>query len=296
MKRIWYALPLLLLAAPVAGNAAEQLIPAGSLIQCTVSGPKLSSKNIDVGDPVLCQISHFQLNGRPVFPYGSYLVGQFQSYKDPGHFVGKGWMDLEFDRVAMPPDQEIPIRAKVVNVPGYSVDKKGKIDGKGHPVRDAVAWSIPVLWPIDLLNLPRRGPRPVLKPETRLTLKVMEDVRVSPSSQPPLKSKGLAQRGAMSYSPPAEASSLAQRPVSYGYSTPPATQARAVTPPLTALVTQDGYTRWTTRYWFDGGTRVVYVASNGRAYTFPIEHLDLAKTLAVNREHGVDFVIRSQGY
>ncbi len=288
MKRIWNALPLLLLAAPMTGYAAEQLIPAGSLIQCTVSEPKLSSKNIDVGDPILCQISHFQIYGRSVFPYGSYLVGQFQDYKDPGHFVGKGWMDLEFDRVAMPSDQEIPIRAKVVYVPGYSVDKKGKIDGKGHPVRDTVAWAIPVLWPIDLLNLPRRGPRPVLKPETRLTLKIMEDVRVSTSQQTPLDSEGFAQRAPMSYSPPAAAPSAGQRRISY-------MQVRGATQQLTALVTQDGYTRWTTRYWFDGGTRVVYIAANGRAYSFPIEHLDLAKTLAVNREHGVDFVIRSQG-
>ena len=290
MKRIWYALPLLLLAAPVAGNAAEQLIPAGSLIQCTVSEPKLSSKNIDVGDPILCEISHFQLYGRSVFPYGSYLVGQFQDYRDPGHFVGKGWMQLEFDRVAMPPDQEIPIQAKVVYVPGYSVDKKGKIDGKGHPVRDTIAWSIPVLWPIDLVNLPRRGPRPVLKPETRLTLKIMEDVRLSTSPQAPLNSEGFAQRSPMSYSPPAVAPSAGQRSIGYA-------QVRGAPPPQwVALVTQDGYTRWTTRYWFDGGTRVVYVATNGRAYTFPIERLDLAKTVAVNREHGVDFVIRSQGY
>lgn len=289
MKRIWYALPLLLLAAPVAGNAAEQLIPAGSLIQCTVSEPKLSSKNIDVGDPILCEISHFQLYGRSVFPYGSYLVGQFQDYKDPGHFVGKGWMQLEFDRVAMPPDQEIPIQAKVVYVPGYSVDKKGKIDGKGHPVRDTIAWSIPVLWPIDLVNLPRRGPRPVLKPETRLTLKIMEDVRVSTSQQAPLNSEGFAQRAPMSYSPPAVAPPAGQHSIGY-------IQVRGATPQWIALVTQDGYTRWTTRYWFDGGTRVVYVATNGRAYTFPIERLDLSKTLAVNRDHGVDFVIRSQGY
>lgn len=289
MKRIWYALPLLLLAAPVAGNAAEQLIPAGSLIQCIVSEPKLSSKNIDVGDPVLCEISHFQLYGRSVFPYGSYLVGQFQDYKDPGHFVGKGWMQLVFDRAAMPPDQEIPIQAKVVYVPGYSVDKKGKIDGKGHPVRDAIAWSIPVLWPIDLVNLPRRGPRPVLKPETRLTLKIMEDVRVSTSQQAPLNSEGFAQRAPMSYSPPAVTPPAGQHSTGY-------TQVRGATPQWIALVTQDGYTRWTTRYWFDGGTRVVYVATNGRAYTFPIERLDLAKTLAVNRDHGVDFVIRSQGY
>jgi hypothetical protein len=35
---------------------------------------------------------------------------------------------------------------------------------------------IPVLWPIDLINLPRRGPRPVIKPETRLTLELMDDL------------------------------------------------------------------------------------------------------------------------
>ena len=46
-------LPLLVLAAPLTGYAAEQLIPAGSLVQCTVSEPKLSSKTTDIGDPVL---------------------------------------------------------------------------------------------------------------------------------------------------------------------------------------------------------------------------------------------------
>lgn len=286
MKGNLCALSLFLLAAPLTGYAAEQLIPAGSLIQCTVSEPKLSSKNIDVGDPVLCQISHFQLYGRSVFPYGSYLVGQFQAYKDPGHFVGKGWMELEFDRVAIPPDGEIPVKAKVVHVPGYSVDKKGKIDGKGHPVRDTVEWSIPVLWPIDLLNLPRRGPRPVLKEETRLTLKVMEDVLV-PSSQPGARSsEGFAMRAPTSYTPPAAAPTLTQRPIRYGNS---------ATPQLTVLATKDGYTRLATSYWFEGGVRVVYVATNGIAYTFPIEHLDLTKTIDMNRQRGVNFIIRSQG-
>ena len=47
--------------------------------------------------------------------------------------------------------------------------------GTGHAVRDTVEWLIPVLWPIDLINLPRRGPTPVLKPETRLTVKVLDD-------------------------------------------------------------------------------------------------------------------------
>ena len=53
----------LLLAAPIAAHAAaeqEQLIPAGSLIQCTVSEPKLSSKTSAIGDPVLCQVSRVE--------------------------------------------------------------------------------------------------------------------------------------------------------------------------------------------------------------------------------------------
>lgn len=85
------ALALLLFATPLA-SYADQLIPAGSLLQCTVSESKLSSKTAAIGDPVLCQVSHVELYGRSVFPTGSYLVGHFEDYKDPGHFVGKGWM------------------------------------------------------------------------------------------------------------------------------------------------------------------------------------------------------------
>lgn len=170
-------LSLLLIAAPLPG-LAEQLVPAGSIIQCTISEPKVSSATEKVGDPVLCQVSHVELYGRSTFPYGSYLVGRFEEYKDPGHFVGKGWMELKFDRLIVQPDNVIPIQARVVATPKYPVDKEGRIHGTGHPVRDTVEWMIPVLWPIDLINLPRRGPRPVLKPETRLTLKVLDDFGV----------------------------------------------------------------------------------------------------------------------
>lgn len=170
-------LSFLLLASPLPG-LAEQLVPAGSIIQCTISEPKVSSATEKVGDPVLCQVSHVELYGRSTFPYGSYLVGRFEEYKDPGHFVGKGWMELKFDRLIVQPDNVIPIQARVVATPKYPVDKEGRIHGTGHPVRDTVEWMIPVLWPIDLINLPRRGPRPVLKPETRLTLKVLDDFGV----------------------------------------------------------------------------------------------------------------------
>jgi hypothetical protein len=174
------SLPLVsFLAVPLAAFASDLIMPAGSVIQCTVAEPKISSKVDKIGDPVLCQVSHSELYGRAVVPFGSYMVGHFEDYKDPGHFVGKGWIELRFDRMILPDDTVIPLDARVVSVPGYPVDSDGKIHGNGHAVRDTVEWFIPVLWPIDLINLPRRGPRVVLKAETRLTLKVMDDVGVS---------------------------------------------------------------------------------------------------------------------
>ena len=169
---------LALTAAATLPAHAEKLIPAGSVLQCTISEGKVSSKNLSIGDPVLCRLNPTERYGNATFPYGSYLVGRFEAYKDPGHLVGKGWMELKFDRIVISQtDQVIPIAAKVIEVPQskYPVDKEGRIHGSGHATRDTVEWLIPVLWPIDLINLPRRGPTPVLKPETRLTLRLMDD-------------------------------------------------------------------------------------------------------------------------
>ncbi len=176
MKHSLFAATLFLSPALLSGLAgAEQLVPAGSIIRCTVAEPKISSKTENIGDPVLCQVSHVEAYGRASFPYDAYLVGTFVAYKDPGHLVGKGWMELKFDRMITHNDSVVPVDVRVIDVPKYPVDKDGKIHGTGHAVRDTVEWLIPVLWPIDLINLPRRGPRPVLKAETRLTLKVLDD-------------------------------------------------------------------------------------------------------------------------
>ena len=215
---------LLLAAAPLTAFASEQLVPAGSLIQCTVSEPRISSKTESIGDPVLCQVSHVELYGRSVFPYGSYLEGRFEDYKDPGHFVGKGWMELKFDRLIVR-DEVVPVAAKVVYVPKYPVDKEGRIHGTGHPVRDAIEWAIPVLWPIDLLNLPRRGPRPTLKPETRLTVKIMDDFGI-PTAEPYQQQPSLAYRQPQYAPPPPQYAPPPQPtyapPVQYQYAPPPA--------------------------------------------------------------------------
>jgi len=172
------ALSLLLLAAVPASYATDLLFPAGSVMSCTVADGKISSKTTAIGDPVLCTLNPVEKYGRSVFPYGSYLEGRFEDYKDPGHFVGKGWMELRFDKLIMG-NRVVPISAKVVQTPNYRVDQEGKILGNGHATKDTVTWLIPVLWPLDLINLPRRGPSPVLKPETRLTLELMDDLGIS---------------------------------------------------------------------------------------------------------------------
>ncbi|WP_353062312.1 hypothetical protein RBB77_13505 [Tunturibacter psychrotolerans] len=180
MKRI---LASLLLILPISIAGAEQLIPAGSSMQCMVSD-KISSKTVHVGDAILCQVSHTEMYGRSVFPYGSYLVGHFEDYKDPGHFVGKGWMELRFDRIVVGNDTVIPISTRVIASSGKNpVDVNGRIVGTGHATRDTIEWLIPVLWPLDLINLPRRGPYPVLKPETRLTVKLLDDVGIPTKSE-----------------------------------------------------------------------------------------------------------------
>ena len=129
---------VLAFAAPLFASVGEHLIPAGSLIQCTIAEPRISSKTTAVGDPVLCQVGHAERYGRSVLPHDSYLVGRFEDYKDPGHFVGKGWMELKFDRMVIEPDTVIPVDARVVDVPGYKVDNQGRILGKGHETRDIV--------------------------------------------------------------------------------------------------------------------------------------------------------------
>jgi hypothetical protein len=194
MRSAHVALCGLLLSPAFAAYAARQILPAGSLINCTVSETKLSSGTAAVGDPVLCQASIMTRNSSTRLPFNTYLEGRFEDYKDPGHFIGKGWMELKFDRMVIAPRTMIPVSARVVDAPGFVVDRQGRILGKGHRTRDIVMWSIPILWPIDLLSLPGRGPKPVLKAETRLTLKVMDDTEVPIVDDPDRDPSGLYRR------------------------------------------------------------------------------------------------------
>jgi|SRR5579859_577340 len=175
-------LGLIVVTFSLGASAREVVLPAGTLLQCTLNEPNFSSATVDVGDPVLCHLRAQTEFGQQAFPRGSYLVGHLEDAKDPGHFWGKGYLKLQFDRIGLPTG-DLPLEAKVIATRGYKVDKQGKIDGKGHPRRDVVEWLIPPLWPWKVIMLPARGPRPKLKGETQLSLRLMDDVQIPQAAQ-----------------------------------------------------------------------------------------------------------------
>jgi hypothetical protein len=175
-------LGLVVVSLSLGASARDVVLPAGTLLQCTLNEPNFSSATVDVGDPVLCHLRGQTEFGQQAFPRGSYLVGHLEGAKDPGHFWGKGYLKLQFDRIGLPTG-DLPLEAKVIATRGYKVDKQGKIDGTGHAVRDVVEWMIPPLWPWKVIMLPARGPRPTLKGETALSLRLMDDVEIPQVAQ-----------------------------------------------------------------------------------------------------------------
>ena len=155
----------------------DLLVPAGTLLQCTMNEPDFSSATATVGDPVVCHLRPQQQFGRVMFPRGSMLGGHLEAEKEPGHFFGKGYLKITFERVILPYG-EFPVPAKVIQAKGFKVDKKGAIDGKGHAKRDVAEWMIPPLWPWKVVSLPMPGPRPTLKGEELLELRLMDDISI----------------------------------------------------------------------------------------------------------------------
>ncbi len=192
MKSIVYAtLATLTLGLTLSASARDVVLPAGTLLQCTLNEPNFSPSTAAVGDPVLCNLRGITEFGQQAFPRGSYLVGHLESAKQPGHFVGKGNMRLQFDRIGLP-SGDLPLDAKVIATRGYKVNKDGDIRGKGHAKRDVVEWMLPPLWPWKVIMLPARGPQPALKGESVMTLRLMDDVQVPQVAQRTYSWLGLA--------------------------------------------------------------------------------------------------------
>jgi hypothetical protein len=179
MRRIstYLIFSLVFLGGQASTKAQDILVPAGTLLKCTLDEPNFSSATADVGDPVVCHLSSLREFGQNVFPRGSYLGGHLEADKEPGHFVGKGYLKLEFDRIGFA-NTDVPVPSKVIAAKGYKVDRHGDIVGRGHATRDVVEWLIPPLWPWKILMLPARGPRPTLKGEEQITVRLMDDIQI----------------------------------------------------------------------------------------------------------------------
>src|SRR5882724_2504214 len=179
MRRIsaYLIFSLVFLGVQPSTKAQDILVPAGTLLKCTLDEPNFSSATAEVGDPVVCHLSSLREFGQNVFPRGSYLGGHLEADKEPGHFVGKGYLKLEFDRIGFP-SSDVPVPSKVIAAKGYKVDRHGDIVGHGHATRDVVEWLIPPLWPWKIITLPKRGPRPTLKNEEQITVRLMDDIQV----------------------------------------------------------------------------------------------------------------------
>jgi len=272
---------------------ASDIIPAGTILHCTIDEPNFSSKTATVGDPILCHLSSLSSFGRPIFPRGAMLSGHLEDYKNPGHFVGKGKLQLVFDRIVLPGAEVLPLSAKIISAPHMKVDKEGDIDGKGHPKRDAVEWMIPVLWPIKVITLPARGPYPALKGESRMALRLMEDVEfpVARSSvpTPPWTTPS-------SYRSSGYSGSLQPAPVHSQSPVQPASYTTVLAPsasPMTVIALKDGSAFLAAKYWIQGGA-MHCVSSSGEQKLLPLDNIDLTESVRVNRERNTDFVLESR--
>jgi len=284
---------ILLLSAAATGWAqqvevmrAGNLIPAGALMGCTLDEPNFSSQTARPGDPVLCKTTSVEMFGRSVIPRGAYLSARLRNFRDPGHFFGKGWMQLEFTTLTLP-GGSVPIDAKVITAARYRVNGDGKIQGKGHPKRDAVEWAIPILWPIKVLTLPARGPRPALKGETRIELRLMEDLLIPDTAYS--AQGGLTLRSSSSQRRP----EVPQFANAWSDSTtdivPAATGAQRRP---AALLLRDGRMYYVSDYWLDRGNLDYTV--NGVTHAVPLNALDVAMTKQINAERGVAFAPASR--
>jgi len=300
----------MLLVSAAGVQAQDILVPAGTLLQCTMDEPNFSSATASVGDPVLCHLKSFQEFGRPVFPRGSMLAGHLEDDKEPGHFVGKGYLKITFDRVIVP-SGDLPLPAKVIAAKGYKVDKDGDIKGKGHAKRDVAEWMIPPLWPWKVIMLPARGPRPTIKGEEPMELRLMDDIVVPrPLSaslghvdRPPYASPNEPKSNV--YVGPAQPTSMqTQAPVGQPVATqhPVVTLAKAEVPPaavpaaaplisaaaesnprLTVLVLKSNQVLEVSKYRVDGGA-VNYKDLNGIAGSVDASQIDWRQTTQMTSE------------
>ena len=86
-------LGLVVFSLSLGASARDVVLPAGTLLQCTMSEPNFSSATVDVGDPVLCHLRGITEFGQQAFPRGSYLVGRSGICQGSRAFLGQGLVE-----------------------------------------------------------------------------------------------------------------------------------------------------------------------------------------------------------
>jgi hypothetical protein len=283
-------------------SARDVVLPAGTLLQCTLNEPNLSTNTMDIGDPVLCHLRGVTEFGQQAFPRGSYLVGHLDAAKDPGHFWGKGYLKLQFDRIGLPTG-DLPLEAKVISTKGYRVDKQGKIDGKGHPRRDVVEWLLPPLWPWKVVMLPARGPRPKLKGETVLSMRLMDDVSIpqvaqtfgpgwhffSRMSQTFQDARASITQPQLTTRP---ASDVAQASYASYVTTTPSLSNTATSPGMPVFVMNNGTVLAVSGYGYQD-SRISYTLVGGGSGVISTDDVDWSTTTRVNMKRGVHLTLHA---
>ena len=282
-------LPLFIFLLQGSTRAQDVVVPAGTLLHCTLDEPNFSSATVAVGDPVLCHLRSLQQFGRTIFPRGSYLQGHLEAAKEPGHFFGKGFLQIQFDRIGLP-STDMPIPSKIVQAHGFKVDRQGDIVGHGHAKRDVVEWMIPPLWPWKVVSLPARGPRPTLKGEEQLTLRLMEDV-VLPRTAIVLPPGWhfFGERSALSSVAPVPAASTSTAQPAPAQSKPPleARSERVTRIALTSNVVFD-----VAKYRIDGD-HLNCVLPDGQESTVELRDVNWRKTSQLNAERGTAPILQA---
>jgi hypothetical protein len=63
---------------------------------------------------------------------------------------------------------------------------------------------------------------------------------------------------------------------------------------LTLLILKSGKGQLVKDYWFEGGQRLQFLTADGTSGLLPIASLDFTRTVELNRQRGVAFIIRSK--
>jgi hypothetical protein len=156
-------------------------------------------------------------------------------------------------------------------------------------------WMIPLFWPIKVFTLPMRGPYPALKGESRLSLRLMEDVEVPFAvahnyPAPPWKDEQSSYNSNSSslYRPASttQADTQAIQRVSYGAKASGDGQ-------VTVIALQAGGALLAQRYWL-AGSSLHCVSAAGAEQDVPLGMIDLAETVRLNQERNVEFVLNSK--